>query len=84
MLENLIVKYFTAVSFALGKSKYDNEEGEIKEDDDLKDEPRNYRINKEEILKDIALSLNDDIKNINETNIDIKLTEYNVTIIKIL
>ena len=51
LIENLIVKFFTAVSFALGKSKYDNEEGEIKEDDDLKDEPRNYRINKEEIFQ---------------------------------
>ena len=82
MLENLIVKYFTAVSFALGKSKYDNEEGEIKEDDDLKDEPRNYRINKEEILKDLDLSLNDDIKVLTETNIDIEVTEYNVSTFK--
>jgi len=82
MIENLIVKYFTAVSFALGKSKYDDEEGEKKEEDDLKDEPRNYRINRDEILKDLDLSLNDDIKVLTETNIDIEVTEYNVSIFK--
>ena len=32
MIENLIVKYYTAVSFALGKSKYDDEEGTNKEE----------------------------------------------------
>ena len=81
MIENLIVKYYTAVSFALGKSKYDDEEGTNKEEL-LKDEPRNYRIDNDEILKDLDLSLNDDIKVLQETNIDIEVTEYNVNIFK--
>ena len=53
ILENLIMKNYIAVSFALGKSKYDEEEG---------DEPRDYKIDNNEILKDLDLSLNDDIK----------------------
>ena len=81
MLENLIIKHYTAVSFALGKSKYDNEEG-VNKEELLKDEPRNYRIDKDEILKDLDLSLNDDIKVLSETNIDIEVTEYNVNLFK--
>ena len=53
MLENLIMKNYIAVSFALGKSKYEEEEGE---------ETRYYKIDNNEILKDLDLSLNDDIK----------------------
>ena len=53
MLENLIMKNYIAVSFALGKSKYDEEEDE---------ETRYYKIDKNEILKDFDLLMNDDIK----------------------
>ena len=81
MLENLIIKHYTAVSFALGKSKYDDEKG-VNKEELLKDEPRNYRIDKDEILKDLDLSLNDDIKVLSETNIDIEVTEYNVNLFK--
>ena len=80
MLENIIVKYYTAVSFALGKSKYDDEEGEIVEKEG--DNPRRYIIRKDDILKDLDLSLNDDIKVLNETNIDMEVTEYNVSLFK--
>ena len=73
MLENLIMKNYIAVSFALGKSKYDDEEG---------DEPRYYKIDKNEILKDLDLLINDDIKVLNETNFNIEVTEYNVNLFK--
>ena len=79
ILENLILKYYTAVSFALGKSKYEGEEGDTSEEED---NPRRYKINIDEILKDLDLSLNDDIKVLNETNIDIEVTEYNVALFK--
>ena len=82
MLENLIVKYFTAVSFALGKSKYDDDEEETKGEDNGKDEPRHYKVDKDEILKDLDLSLNDDITVLKETNIDIEVTEYNISLFK--
>ena len=57
ILEKLIIKYFTAVSFALGKSKYKEEQ----EDDETKlnnekfliDEKKNFKITREEILKDL-------------------------------
>ena len=84
ILEKLIIKYFTAVSFALGKSKYMDEEGEQKEKSEkyLIEEHQDYRINKDEILKDMDLSLNDDIKVLGEANIDIEVTEYNSTLFK--
>ena len=84
ILEKLIIKYFTAVSFALGKSKYIDEEGEQKEKNEkyLIEEHQDYRINKDEILKDMDLSLNDDIKVLGEANIDIEVTEYNSTLFK--
>ena len=84
ILEKLIIKYFTAVSFALGKSKYMDEEGEQKEKNEkyLIEEHQDYRINKDEILKDMDLSLNDDIKVLGEANIDIEVTEYNSTLFK--
>ena len=73
MLENLIMKNYIAVSFALGKSKYDDDEG---------DEPRDYKIDKKEILKDLDLLINDDIKVLNEKNFNIEVTEYNVNLFK--
>jgi hypothetical protein len=84
MLEKLIIKYFTAVSFALGKSKYVDEGGEAIErtEKSLIEERKEYRIDKEEILKDLDLSLNDDIKVLGEANIDIEVTEYNSTLFK--
>ena len=82
ILEKLIIKYFTAVSFALGKSKYKEEENVQDEKDEktLLEEKKDYIINREEILKDLDLSLNDDIKVLGEANIDIEVTEYNSTI----
>ena len=82
ILEKLIIKYFTAVSFALGKSKYVDEGGEAIErtEKSLIEERKEYRIDKEEILKDLDLSLNDDIKVLGEANIDIEVTEYNSTL----
>jgi hypothetical protein len=84
ILEKLIIKYFTAVSFALGKSKYVDEGGEAIErtEKSLIEERKEYRIDKEEILKDLDLSLNDDIKVLGEANIDIEVTEYNSTLFK--
>ena len=73
MLENLIMKNYIAVSFALGKSKYDEEEDE---------ETRYYKIDKNEILKDFDLLMNDDIKVLKETNFNIEVTEYNVNLFK--
>jgi hypothetical protein len=84
ILEKLIIKYFTAVSFALGKSKYKEEEiiQDEKDEKSLLEEKKDYIINREEILKDLDLSLNDDIKVLGEANIDIEVTEYNSTIFK--
>ena len=83
-MEKLIIKYFTAVSFALGKSKYVDEGGEAIErtEKSLIEERKEYRIDKEEILKDLDLSLNDDIKVLGEANINIEVTEYNSTLFK--
>lgn len=88
MLENLIIKYFTAISYALGKSKYnENEEGQ--ENTDSKDEVKfeqnehtDYKITKSEILKDLDLAINEDIKVLEESNIDIEVTEYNSSTFK--
>ena len=84
ILEKLIIKYFTAVSFALGKSKYKEEENDsnYKTENFLIEEKKEYRINREEILKDLDLSLNDDIKVLSEANIDIEVTEYNSSLFK--
>ena len=73
MLENIIMKNYIAVYFALGKSKYDEEEDE---------ETRYYKIDKNEILKDFDLLMNDDIKVLKETNFNIEVTEYNVNLFK--
>ena len=87
ILEKLIIKYFTAVSFALGKSKYKEEE-EVESDITNRnekffvDEKKDYKITREEILKDLDLSLNDDIKVLGEANIDIEVTEYNSSLFK--
>ena len=84
ILEKLIIKYFTAVSFALGKSKYKEEENDsnYKTENFLIEEKKEYRIDREEILKDLDLSLNDDIKVLSEANIDIEVTEYNSSLFK--
>ena len=85
MLEKLIVKYFTAVSFALGKSKYSDNDEEVAEKNEklmIEAEYNNYKINRSEILKDLDLSLNEDIKVLEEANIDIEVTEYNSSIFK--
>ena len=84
MLEKLIVKYFTAVSFALGKSKYNESEGDGEEKTEkiTEREYSNYKINRSEILKDLDLSLNEDIKVLGEANIDIEVTEYNSSLFK--
>ena len=90
ILEKLIIKYFTAVSYALGKSKYTNTESE--EDKEtiekkgenifVQDEHDDYIITKAEILKDLDLAINEDIKILQESNIDIEITEYNSSIFK--
>ena len=85
ILEKLIIKYFTAVSFALGKSKYkEEEENDIinKNENISVNEKKDYKITREEILKDLDLSLNDDIKVLGEANIDIEVTEYNSSLFK--
>ena len=87
ILENLIIKYFTAVSFALGKSKYKEEENEEildKEGEPKFDENeyKEYKITKPEIIKDLDLSINEDIKILEESNFDINITEYNSSTFK--
>ena len=89
ILENLIIKYFTAISYALGKSKYMFDEGEegqqtaeTKEMEFDLNEHVDYKITKSEILKDLDLSINEDIKVLEESNIDIDLTEYNPSTFK--
>ena len=84
ILEKLIVKYFTAVSFALGKSKYYEDYGETQENIDkaIEGEYSNFKINRSEILKDLDLSINEDIKVLAEANIDIEVTEYNSSFFK--
>jgi hypothetical protein len=88
ILENLIIKYFTAISFALGKSKYKEEdekveildkEGAPKFDEN---EHKEYKITKPEILKDLDLAINEDIKILEESNFDINITEYNSSTFK--
>ena len=88
MLINLIIKYFTALSYALGKSKY-NENEEEQESPASKDEVKfeqnehtDYKITKSEILKDLDLAINEDIKVLEESNIDIDVTEYNSSTFK--
>jgi len=88
MLENLIIKYFTAISYALGKSKYnENEEGQENpaSNEEVKyeqNEHSDYKITKSEILKDLDLAINEDIKVLEESNIDIDVTEYNSSTFK--
>ena len=86
IVEKLIIKHFTAVSFALGKSKYKEEEVENditnRNEKFFIDEKKEYKITREEILKDLDLSLNDDIKVLGEANIDIEVTEYNSSLFK--
>jgi hypothetical protein len=89
MLENLIIKYFTAISYALGKSKYNDENEEGQENTGSKDEVKfeqnehvDYKITKSEILKDLDLAINEDIKVLEESNIDIDVTEYNSSTFK--
>ena len=81
ILENLIIKYFTAVSFALGKSKYNEEESEIVNKDEVpkfdENEYKEYHITKPDIIKDLDLAINEDIKILEESNFDINITEYN-------
>ena len=90
LLEQLIIKYFTAVSYALGKSKYtekEEREGEENETNNVDNvfnamEHEDYSITKEDILKDLDLSINEDIKILQETNVDIQITEYNPKVFK--
>ena len=89
LLEKLIIKYFVAVSYALGKSKYDEEteegqEGKIIEEGETfePNERSEYIITKANILKDLDLSINEDIKVLEEPYIDIVVTEYNSSIFK--
>ena len=84
-LEKLILKYFIAISYALGKSRYENEEGaEVNQDDKPFDstERVEHKISKTNILKDLDLSINEDIKVLEEPNIDIEVTEYNSSVFK--
>ena len=89
ILENLIVKYFTAISYVLGKSKYMFDEGEEDQQTAETKEPEfdlnehvDYKITKSEILKDLDLAINEDIKVLEESNFDIDLTEYNPSTFK--
>ena len=90
LLEKLIIKYFIAVSYALGKSKYNedtDEEPEVKniQDNEKEFDPaehHDYKITKSNILKDLDLSINEDIKVLEEPIIDIEVTEYNSSTFK--
>ena len=86
ILDQLIIQYFTAVSYVLGKSKYMKEEegqrGESLNKSFNAMEHEDYKITKNEILKDMDLKINDDIKVLKEANIDIEITEYNPSTFK--
>ena len=89
LLEKLIIKYFTAISYVIGKSKYSfNEKDEIQDINNSNEnkinmtENNEYKITKAEILKDFDLSINEDIKVLQEESIDIEITEFNPTIFK--
>ncbi len=91
LFEKLILKYFIAISYSLGKSKYENEEGEEENKENKNilnnnefnpDENVTYKIDKNNILKDLDLAINEDIKVLEEPNINIKVTEYNNSIFK--
>ena len=89
LLEKLILKYFIAVSYALGKSKYNEDtedEQEIKNIQDAQEfdptEHHDYKITKSNILKDLDLSINEDIKVLEEPIIDIEVIEYNSSTFK--
>ena len=90
-LEKLILKYFIAISYSLGKSKYESQEGEEGNQENqniLNDKPFDtteqvvYKITKADILKDLDLAINEDIKVLEEPNIDIEVTEYNSSVFK--
>jgi hypothetical protein len=90
-LEKLILKYFIAISYSLGKSKYESQEGEEGNQENqniLNDKPFDstehvvYKISKADILKDLDLAINEDIKVLEEPNIDIEVTEYNSSVFK--
>ena len=89
LLEKLILKYFIAVSYALGKSKYNEDTDDTQESKNIQDEKEfdptehdDYKITKSNILKDLDLSINEDIKVLEEPIIDIEVTEYNSSIFK--
>ena len=90
-LEKLILKYFIAISYSLGKSKYESHEGEEGNQENqniLNDKPFDsteqvvYKISKSDILKDLDLAINEDIKVLEEPNIDIEVTEYNSSVFR--
>ena len=81
MLSNLVIKHFIAISFCIGKSKYFNY-NENENDEYDKNERADYKINKQAILKDLDLSINDDIIVLEETNLDIEVIEYNTSTFK--
>ena len=72
------------------KSKYNedtDEEPEVKniQDNEKEFDPaehHDYKITKSNILKDLDLSINEDIKVLEEPNIDIEITEYNSSVFK--
>ena len=86
LLQQKIVKYFTAISYVLGKSKQskkqEEQEGNALNKSFNAMEHEDYKITKNEILKDFDLKINDDINVLNEANIDIEITEYNPSIFR--
>ena len=91
LLETQVLKYYVAISYSLGKSKYENEEDEITKDNENKildekvfysNEKTEYKITKANILKDLDLSINEDIRVLEEANINIDVTEYNSSVFK--
>jgi hypothetical protein len=48
----------------------------------MENEHADYKITKAEILKDLDLNINEDIKVLEEPNIDIEITEYNSSVFK--
>ena len=85
MLVNEVIKHYIAISYCIGKSKFFNNESENNENNEINsnlDEKVDYTVNKQAILKDLDLAINEDIIVLEETNIDIEVTEFNSSVFK--
>ena len=85
--DKLILKHFIAISYSLGKSIYEKQEGEEgnKVNQNIlfvSAEQVVYKLSKAVILKDLDLAINEDNKVLYESIIDIEVIEYNRSIFK--